>query len=82
MQARPSEKQLGDTGGEGSGVMGTSFYISPEIRNAWASYDSKVPPIPHQATSANKQHRQYSHMDMSTAALATAIVAMTRRFKL
>ena len=27
---------------EGSGVLGTSFYISPEIANGWPQYDSKV----------------------------------------
>ena len=29
-------------GSEHTGVCGTSFYISPEISNGWASYDAKV----------------------------------------
>eukprot|EP00955_Chlamydomonas_euryale_P113661 366229-Chlamydomonas_euryale.AAC.14 len=29
-------------GSEATGVCGTSFYISPEISNGWASYDEKV----------------------------------------
>ena len=27
---------------EASGVLGTSFYISPEIANGWPQYDNKV----------------------------------------
>ena len=27
---------------EASGVLGTSFYISPEIANGWPQYDAKV----------------------------------------
>ena len=27
---------------ESSGVLGTSFYISPEIRNGWPQYNNKV----------------------------------------
>lgn len=29
-------------GSERTGVCGTSYYISPEIANGWASYDEKV----------------------------------------
>lgn len=30
---------------EASGVLGTSFYISPEIANGWPQYDNKVSPL-------------------------------------
>ena len=33
---------LASASGEASGVLGTSYYISPEIADGWASYDEKV----------------------------------------
>ena len=42
MQEQLQQQQGNSTPAESSGVLGTSFYISPEIRNGWPHYDNKV----------------------------------------
>ena len=42
LPAAPQQHHSMPAGSEHTGVCGTSFYISPEISNGWASYDAKV----------------------------------------
>ena len=42
MQQQLQHHGTGSLPGESSGVLGTSFYISPEIANGWPQYDNKV----------------------------------------
>ena len=42
LQQQLQHHGTGSLPGESSGVLGTSFYISPEIANGWPQYDNKV----------------------------------------
>ena len=42
LQQQLQQHGTGSVPGESSGVLGTSFYISPEIANGWPQYDNKV----------------------------------------
>jgi translation initiation factor 2-alpha kinase 4 len=57
---------------ETTGVCGTSYYISPEIANGWASYDEKV-------REAAALRRQLCHSLMSCTQYANGHVHRIRR---